>query len=351
VTFTSTSTDADGTIASQAWDLDGDGEYDDATGATAERSFAEAGDHRVALLVTDDEGLEAGVERTVKVTAAASDGGDGGGDGGGDTGGETGGDGGDTSTDTGTGTGAPAASDEPSTGTPVTGSPDAARPVDPAPSQAPPAEDPPGFELTAPRLASDVSRRPTVALRFITAGTVDHFELEYRTAGSSRFRRLTSDLDGSARSFRFDGDFGTTYEFRARAVSADGRAGPWDGARSIVPFDDFRRLPDYARDSWDLVRTRGAFGGRVTRSSDKDAELRLRFRGTRLYLIGRRSPRGGPAIALLDGERRRIGFRARRVRERAVIATWRLEPGRHRLRVVNLGRGRVEIDGFGVNRG
>ena len=118
-----------------------------------------------------------------------------------------------------------------------------------------------------------------------------------------------------------------------------------------MPFDDFRRLPDYARDSWDLVKTRGAFGGRVTRSSDKDAELRLRFRGTRLYLIGRRSPRGGPAIAYLDGERRRIGFRARRVRERAVIATWRLEPGRHRLRVVNLGRGRVEIDGFGVDRG
>ena len=252
----------------------------------------------------------------------------------------------DGHTDTGTSGG-------PTGDTPLTTAPaqEGSRPADPAPSQAPPAADPPTVELTAPRLASEVSRGPRVALRLTPAGPADHYELEYRTAGSSRFRRLTSDLDGSVRRYRFDGEFGTTYEFRARAVSGDGRAGAWDRARSVVPFDDFRRLPDYARDSWDLVRTRGAFGGRVTRSSDRDAELRLRFRGTRLYLIGRRSPRGGPAIAILDGERRRIGFRARRIRERAVIAGWRLAPGGHRLRVVNLGRGRVEIDGFGVDPG
>ena len=35
VTFTDTSTDRDGTIASRAWDLDDDGAYDDGTGATA----------------------------------------------------------------------------------------------------------------------------------------------------------------------------------------------------------------------------------------------------------------------------------------------------------------------------
>ena len=196
-----------------------------------------------------------------------------------------------------------------------------------------------------------MSRRPAVVLGLKPAGPVDRYELEYRHAGGTRFRRLTSDLPGSARSYRFDGEFGTTYEFRARAVDAAGRAGPWDDARSVVPFDDFRRLPDYARDDWDLVRTRDAWGGRVARSSRVGSELRLRFRGRRLYLIGRKSPRGGPAIAILDGDRRRIGFRARRVRERAVIASWRLPAGRHRLRVVNLGRGRVEIDGFGVDRG
>jgi PKD repeat protein len=40
ITFTSTSTDPDGTIASYAWDLDNDGNFDDASTATAKTTFA-----------------------------------------------------------------------------------------------------------------------------------------------------------------------------------------------------------------------------------------------------------------------------------------------------------------------
>lgn len=209
----------------------------------------------------------------------------------------------------------------------------------------------PKVELTAPRLSSDESRGAAIVLRLTPEDALDHYELEYRVAGARRFRQLAADLSGARRRYRFQGDFGTTYEFRARGVGVTGPPGPWDTARSVVPFDDFRQLPDYARDSWDLVRTRNAFGGRVTRSSEEGAELRLTFRGTWLHLIGRRSPRGGPAMAFLDGKQRKISFRARRVRERAVVASWRLERGRHRLRVVGLGRGRVEIDGFGIDSG
>src|SRR5207245_531039 len=43
VTFTSTSNDPDGSIASQAWDLNDDGKFDDGTGTTATRSFPKAG--------------------------------------------------------------------------------------------------------------------------------------------------------------------------------------------------------------------------------------------------------------------------------------------------------------------
>ena len=39
VTFTSTSTDPDGPLASQLWDLDGNGTYGDASGPTASRQF------------------------------------------------------------------------------------------------------------------------------------------------------------------------------------------------------------------------------------------------------------------------------------------------------------------------
>ena len=56
VTLTSTATDADGTIARQTWDLDNDGQYDDATGATATWRPSAAGSYSVALRAEDDAG-------------------------------------------------------------------------------------------------------------------------------------------------------------------------------------------------------------------------------------------------------------------------------------------------------
>src|SRR5215210_3442334 len=70
VTFSSTSSDPDGSIASQAWDLDNDGQFDDGTGATASRSFDKKGSYVVRLRVTDDQGATAVASRTVTVTNA-----------------------------------------------------------------------------------------------------------------------------------------------------------------------------------------------------------------------------------------------------------------------------------------
>jgi len=67
VTFTSTSADPDGSIASQAWDLDGDGRYDDATGATARRSWNGAGTYTVRLRVVDNAGAASVASRSVTV--------------------------------------------------------------------------------------------------------------------------------------------------------------------------------------------------------------------------------------------------------------------------------------------
>lgn len=67
VTFTSRSSDADGTIAGTAWDLDNDGQYDDATGTSASRQFATAGTYTVGLRVTDDDGATASASRSLTV--------------------------------------------------------------------------------------------------------------------------------------------------------------------------------------------------------------------------------------------------------------------------------------------
>jgi PKD repeat protein len=67
VTFTSTSADSDGTIASQAWDLDNDGRYDDGTGVSASRTFSSAKNYTVRLRVTDSGGVSATTSRSVTV--------------------------------------------------------------------------------------------------------------------------------------------------------------------------------------------------------------------------------------------------------------------------------------------
>src|SRR6266545_2463339 len=67
ITFTSTSTDPDDGIASYAWDLDNDNQFDDGTGASAHRSLATAGTYTVNLKVTDASGATDTVSGTVDV--------------------------------------------------------------------------------------------------------------------------------------------------------------------------------------------------------------------------------------------------------------------------------------------
>ena len=63
----STSVDAEGALASH-WDLDGDGQFDDASGPAATAGFA-AGDHQVSLRVTDGDGVSRTITRTITVAA------------------------------------------------------------------------------------------------------------------------------------------------------------------------------------------------------------------------------------------------------------------------------------------
>jgi hypothetical protein len=62
------STDPEAGPLTYEWDLDGDGQYDDASGLTATVSFNQAGSHVVGLQVTDDGGLKDTDRVTVKVS-------------------------------------------------------------------------------------------------------------------------------------------------------------------------------------------------------------------------------------------------------------------------------------------
>jgi hypothetical protein len=67
VQFFSVSSDPDGPIVSHAWDLDGDGQFDDAAGAAVARSFSSPGAHVVRLRVIDSGGLADVASQTVLV--------------------------------------------------------------------------------------------------------------------------------------------------------------------------------------------------------------------------------------------------------------------------------------------
>lgn len=66
VDFVSVSSDPDGTLAAQEWDLDGDGQFDDAAGASAARTFT-VGTKVVRLRVRDSNGAQAVQTRTIVV--------------------------------------------------------------------------------------------------------------------------------------------------------------------------------------------------------------------------------------------------------------------------------------------
>ena len=69
ITLISTSSDPDGPIAKQEWDLDGDNRYDDATGPVASTKKLKKGTHPVRLRVTDSKGATNTITQQIKVGA------------------------------------------------------------------------------------------------------------------------------------------------------------------------------------------------------------------------------------------------------------------------------------------
>jgi hypothetical protein len=69
IALTSYSSDPDGPLVSQAWDLDGDGQFDDAQGPSTSVAFPVAGDHMVRLQVIDRDGAANVAERAIEVHA------------------------------------------------------------------------------------------------------------------------------------------------------------------------------------------------------------------------------------------------------------------------------------------
>jgi PKD repeat protein len=67
VVLSSYSSDPDGPLAAQVWDLDGDGAFDDASGARVVGTFTTPGPHTVSLRVRDADGVRAIASKIINV--------------------------------------------------------------------------------------------------------------------------------------------------------------------------------------------------------------------------------------------------------------------------------------------
>lgn len=123
----------------------------------------------------------------------------------------------------------------------------------------------------------------------------------------------------------------------------------------MAPLDDIRGLghPTFSS-GWKRVVSGSAYGGSFTRSYRPGTTMTATFRGSRVYLIGRRGPFGGRAIVSVDGRRAYLGLYSGRPADRSVIFTRATDPTKlHRITLVTLSaaaghrtRNRVEVDGL-----
>ena len=65
VTFTSLASDPENRIQILEWDLDGDNQYDDAFGPTAQKAFDRPGSKTVRLKITDSDGGSHTASKTI----------------------------------------------------------------------------------------------------------------------------------------------------------------------------------------------------------------------------------------------------------------------------------------------
>jgi hypothetical protein len=145
----------------------------------------------------------------------------------------------------------------------------------------------------------------------------------------------------------FRGDAGASYRFRVTAFDRAVNRGSLVSGVISIPVDD--RDARYLRlgKGWKRLRRKRAWSGTVVRSTRKSAAARMRFRGRRVVLIGRRLAKGGRLRVTVDGRSRVVSLKGRPRYKRVLFRSRRLRAGRHSLRFVALGRSPVELDAVG----
>jgi hypothetical protein len=204
------------------------------------------------------------------------------------------------------------------------------------------------------RLASEGGRSRTVLLSWqaddATGSGVAGYSVEVRELADgagpgqapSEWRSL---LDRAlVNGLHFRGEAADAYQFRITAADRAANRATVETDPLVIPIDDRSRVLWRFSRGWKRVRVGTAWGGTVVRASRPGLAARLRFRGTRVALIGRKLPRGGRVRLTLDGRSRVLRVRGRSAPRSVLWTSRRLQPGGHSLTVRSLRGGTVELD-------
>jgi hypothetical protein len=216
-------------------------------------------------------------------------------------------------------------------------------------------QDAPLVQVQVPgRLASERGRSRTMLVSWQaddqTGSGVAHSSVEVREVADGAG---PADATGEWRSLvdrapvngvHFRGEAGDAYQFRVTVADRAANRTTVESDPVVVPVDDrSRRLWRFSR-AWKRMRVEAAWGRTVVRAKEAGATARLRFRGRRVALIGRKLPRGGRLRVTVGGRSKVVRVRGRSP-YRSVLWTSRgLGSGTHSLAIRSLGRRPVELD-------
>ena len=204
-------------------------------------------------------------------------------------------------------------------------------------------------------LASTRGRSRTMLITWAgddqTGSGVSHYKAEVselsdgagasQAGGSWRTLIERSTVNGA----HFRGEAGDAYAFRITATDRALNETTITTDPVIVPVDDrSQRLLKLSKRDWKRVKVESAWGGTVVRAAEAGATARMRFRGTRLRLVGRKLRNGGRLRVTIDGRRKAVRLRGRSPHRSVIWTSPKLAPGSHSLVLRTLGGGTVELD-------
>jgi hypothetical protein len=212
----------------------------------------------------------------------------------------------------------------------------------------------PGLQLSLPgRLASERGRSRVILVSWQgddQAGSgVAHYSVEVSEladgAGASPAAEWRTLLDkASVNGVHFRGEAGDAYRFRVTAADRAANRTTVESDAVVIPVDDRSRRLWRFSNGWKRVRAGDAWGRTVVRPRQAGATARLRFRGRRVALIGRKLARGGRLRVTVDGRSKVLGLRGQSAHRSVLWTSRRLAAGAHTLRIRSLGGGPVELD-------